>query len=1542
MAKVNSKFIIILTGGIVVAVLGAVVAMQLVLKKPADHIKAGDKFMDEKNYAAAASSYSRAVNKDQSNVAYLTKWRDAMLQMKIEDTTRGMDSLDKLRACLRQLAETQATDVESQDAYLRFMLDRAIKLGGGNDELMRQLAAETEFFLQFHKGEATAQPGDGATPSASLASGKKSPSSLERYRGLALASVVLQSNTPKQEDVDQAVKSCLDAMSADPKDAIPVLTYARLNLYLSSRAADAQMDEDAMALQAKANDAIDKFLVENPNEPRVQVFQIERKVNATLRELVVLTDRAAKLELSQKRTDEIKFEMEKVTKDILDDSFTDLDENLLEEFRNLEDTVFPQNRFAQTLRIFEKFLKVKPGNAAVMLRRAMTLADAQNLPAAIEAVQVVRDLGPQQISVDALRLFDIRIAATMFQSIWGVKQASTITDESRKAEREQIVQEARDTLAVLRTLRDAESPQVLLAEAYMASIESRPRDASQYLDRYTEKSNGGDADSHLLRYMVEAQRGNYGEARKALIENLKRNPRNPSAIVRVAELDLQLKNYDSALELANQVLESYPQYADAQVVRDRALFFLNRSTSSDPVLQGIRDLEKFANDNVADPQIDVKVLDRATKLAEANPQSASALRALAIAQVRAGNRAAAAATIRRSLEIQDDSGARALLLELEAKDLTSAQLARIQADTNLDDLTKALASSAVLRQARRADEAKEFAKRAASLAPEDPRVIESLFVLATDAKDWEESERLVQLAVSKNVDSANGLTYRGQLLVAKGEFRQAAELLNQVVAKGGAGPEVYRMLARAHLGTQNFAEATKAFERAVEIRPNDVATIKELIFTMKAQGRGEDALKFARASEKFGAGDPIFLRQLLELEGLVGDRKVAVARRERLATSEPDDRENLMQLANLYLLDKRWPEAKTAIDRARQIRMDTDVALMEATWLWDQDKRAEAVKVFDGLEASKQGEEALRAKLVHAEFIMQRGGIDEGIKVLETARPLQDPKRLEVDQVVASVLFRQRKFEEAAKASIALIAAGVDVTNQRKRLASCYVGMEKFQEAQAELDALMKPGQEDLECLILKATAQEGLGNVEATRDYLDQGVKNNPSDPGAFRARGLFLLSLPDAAKDAKADFDSALALRENDPELLELRARSYVRMKQMDQALTDYRAALRVNPRNDVLLFGLLADLFRPSFNRPEDAMLLAQEAIASRPGDLPLVVGLGDLFNQVKRHREAASFYREALKAKKDSLVTQKLLDALLAQSPPQTQEAEGVLGQVQSEVRDNPGFLMAFAKIRVLQGRLQEADRHALEAVKLLDPNQPVRMFAWYNDIQLVQPDRAKVAEFLDKLSKMDVTPAAAQWLLFLKSDVLRQIPERREEAHASFRQLTEKAVLPVISQYAHRVLGNSYYAVRNYEEAAKVWESMLVKFPEDYEAMNNLAYTYIKFLNKPGDAEKWAFKAADAFKNSAEVQDTYGLVLIERDCKRAIAVLDRALLLVNRAQTEVTVCIHLAEASIKCGDKEGAQEAVDRADRVIAKYADPGEVDDESRAELEKVRKLIGS
>jgi tetratricopeptide (TPR) repeat protein len=117
---------------------------------------------------------------------------------------------------------------------------------------------------------------------------------------------------------------------------------------------------------------------------------------------------------------------------------------------------------------------------------------------------------------------------------------------------------------------------------------------------------------------------------------------------------------------------------------------------------------------------------------------------------------------------------------------------------------------------------------------------------------------------------------------------------------------------------------------------------------------------------------------------------------------------------------------------------------------------------------------------------------------------------------------------------------------------------------------------------------------------------------------------------------------------------------------------------------------------------------------------------------------------------------------------------------------------------------------------------------------------------------------------------------------------------------------------NYAAGVEQYRKVLEVAPNQFVALNNLAYRLVNDLNQPDEALKYAQQAKEAAPNHASVEDTIGWAFYRKGIYRtAVLHLENA----AAKSPDPVIKFHLAMAYLKAGNRERGQETLKLALRV---------------------------
>lgn len=1533
-AKVNTKFVLMLTAAVVVAVGAVFGAMYFFLHNTgADLARMGDKKMAAKQYEDAAGIYSKAVNKEKTNVAFLNKWIDALKHL-TPDTQRkyGETFFQQLVAAQRQIANlTDDPAVARQYLTLRLELSEALPFERDGYE---QIVEDTTTVLSRFSAPAPATE------------------SLRRFRGIARLRIAM--NTPDiAKDLLPGVKEDLDAaIAADPADSDAVQGLATWHAVQASIAVRANDLATAKTEQTASRTVMSQFSAKNPQDAASAIIVQRQELEAHMREIGERTPKPGTEEIRTAYMD-----YAAATKPTLNAIAStavahaaDVTPRAIGMLRDLEATIDPEAKLSRTESVLRAAIAAKPEDALLPMMMADVIAGRGDQPEAIAAFQKVIDQPIAPLSVMGYLQFFKRNEAMFRQSQSYFKAWQQAKDDKERAAAEVKIKDLRERMGAS---QDAGTPVMLLTDAELGLIANDLNKADRLLAQFNKATNNGSSEGLMLAADVAMRRAEPGAAKQRYEEVLQIDRTNMTAAARLAAVEAQMGNYTRSRELFEKLKEINP---DNKYISDQLqqLSGITQGTKvDDPILQAVLEADRMNKELGKDPEAAAKVAafleSEAKRLKATDPRM---VRAQVLAYMRANNRPAAITAVQEGLKANPDSiDLQNMLIGLTESDPVKAKIAVIDQRVGQDEAERLVLHYGVYSDAGMKAEALAALAEAVKVAPNDKRVLETQCMQAMADKDWTLADTLTQRAEKEDLDGAGGATYRARLEAAKGNAAEGVRVMEQAVAKGGASPEMWRLLGRLQNGMGRNADAANSFGEALKRRPNDIPGIKDLLRTQIALGRTQDALNTARSKATFAESDAEFVDMWLRLESTAGDRAMVIDRRARLYKLNPADMSNVQDLAALYMDTDQQALARPLIDDLRKKSDGIAAVNLDAGWHWGQKDQAKAKKVFeDYIAASDANKSDPRVYAAYAQFLMQRQDVPGGLAVLERARAVQSTKTLDVDRILADTYFNMGKMEETIAAAKRVVDGNADTPNNlyRKRTVESLSALGRFQEADEALRPLLT-ADADAITKLLEAQVRGGLKDEAGQRRALDEAVAKFPNEATVFFKRGQTMLeSSSDRAslRDAIADFTKALELNPQMWQVLRLRATAHENISRMAQSedekrketedsIADLRAALTINPYDNDLLSAMLLYLLQN--NRDTDATEVANSAIEKRSQDVVVYMGVSRVFAEAGRWDQAVRYVERAFAIDPQDAVAQRYIDTLLSATPPRTSAAEQLLaGPLKARVAGNPSFLMAQARIQTLQDKGTLALRSARDALAALYAKDPAMAGAWYTEVRRMLPDPKAQRKFLEDMAQSGV---ATEWLALFRANLLLEETSGRDQGLAILRDLRQRSTVKPLRQLVFRSLGGSLYNFGQYVEAAEVMKAGLDEFPQDAESRNNLAYTLAKRLNKPEEGLPLAEQVVKERPASGDALDTLAV------CHLALGKPEDALKELNTAAglqmspaSAISVALHQAEALLAMNRREDAQKAFASATKVAERNTKS--VPSQTLADLEDMKKRI--
>lgn len=1581
-SRVNVKFVVILCAGAVL-LLGGMAGAYVVfaMKSGEDHIRLGDEAMAEamtlleqrdqaitagqdatelNNTAqtrleAARNHYSKAVNHDPSRVDWMEKWLGAIKQWTpTTQTIYATEFQAKYMAVLGTIARTQRTNVDAHIAFIDVLYELNSALPyqrGGYEGIAYQVDEALGYFD-------TSTEGDWMR--------------LLRYRGLAMERVLqAPGSTLTDEEIAQIGEDLRGALRGDPNDSLAAVSLSRWEYRRVARDTLATPEAIEEARDA-AMAVLDEHLARNPGDARVELqrlsLRLERELSTRLESVV---DGAARSALAREILEDARQEFDRVAALVSGMTPERVDLGIVAQMERLERNIDPQGQYRRVRAELRRLLEARPDDARLLLAAAQIEGDNNLLDEAIGKLARIDELRPLPLSLRGWLRQNIQNLALALRGRYEIQRISQLeTDEERDAQLE-VAKSIRGQLA---DVVDAESPRLRYLDALIAQVENRPRDALRLFTQYNQETDSGDFRGLWGEAFMADVLGQTGVARTRYEQVLAARAQHLPARRRLAALELRLGNLERARELYANIAEAIP---DDEV----ALEQLRRIEAAlDPTSDSLRGVEAVV--------LAARTLARGTESEPGNPDAALQLlmrkfESLDDDEVR-HDPSIAREIAQLHIDRDDLGAARAVLATSLAANPDDARLAEIHGALQTDRIDDALMTlidqqfadpyPRALRkfQVFSARGVRAYADQAfdelVRIAPDEPEVLDIRFVRAIRAEDFGEAEAIADIAGAKNADQVGGLTFRARLQSINGDHVSAIETLRAAVARFPSNGVVQRMLATELVMAERYTDAIEAYERALDVKPDDIRTIREYVEVLIRAGQADRALVAARTYQRYARNDPFFTDRLVSLEASEGGRTgltSAIRRRLSLAKTMTDPavrRDNEVKLAGLYiqaaadevpidvetapevgealaLLIERgqpardyWDLARALIDRLTEERYDLDVVEVDARWHADQGQLVIDGQTTEGVEAAMgvyaryivslpEGELTDAPYLSLAMFAQRRGRVGNALAALNEARQYQNAATLDVDKRLADLYYLRGEVDRARQLYQSIVDAGADTESEafRQRLIDTMLRRGDFEAAEQELAKQAPAVAQGFEAMLQKAEAAAGRGDASGASLLLDEAVAAHSNNSLVYVRRAQHKLRDPRMRIDALADLESALRLNADDWQALTTRGQVYWNEGRFNDATRDWTRSLLIRPDGQGEVF-LRMLFFYLNEGRTRDAVALTRDLTDAFAGRVDFATTAAGVFSERELMSEAARFYAVAFDRSRQPAIAVQYIDALCRSAQPDTVQARAVIRSLEAigiDAATNEALATAMAQIFLAENRRDQADQwveQSLDTLLRVGQGNPgllnrrlANLVSWGQAIGRIYGDDAPaLVERL--LGARTLDEQTSPWAQFVIAQRYMQA-DQYSQAIGVIEPLTEHEN-GAVQLSAFQTLGALYTTTDRVDEGLAVWRRGLERFANDWQLHNNVAYTLASQKGDPSGALDHAVEAATLAPNAFDAQDTLAYVYLKLGkADEAFEALRRSGMLVNTTRGQITLGLNRARLAL-------LQNEIDEARRLL--------------------------
>jgi len=433
-------------------------------------------------------------------------------------------------------------------------------------------------------------------------------------------------------------------------------------------------------------------------------------------------------------------------------------------------------------------------------------------------------------------------------------------------------------------------------------------------------------------------------------------------------------------------------------------------------------------------------------------------------------------------------------------------------------------------QAKRRDEAIESARLWIELEPENALAYETLAALHVVGGNLAEAKIRFEEAIALHGSDVEAAFRRiTKLLLQIPDRSAAASLLQELVASHQQSAEAQLALARV-AGDKQPDIALAAVDRALALQPGleEAAIFKSQLLVVL--GRYDDNISFCNA---YLDQNPRARNLRLHFaRTLLDQHKNELAREQfrEAAEADPDDADAAFATGLLLIEAHEYSEAERYLERALAINPGNDQARLYLGQLAGE--RKDYGKAISWYREISSAQYAFEAQLRMAAAEAARGEVDAAVAQLDALQPGTDAERVQL------VLARQEIYRDA------------------KRLQDA---MNTLNDALADT-----PKEEDL--LYARALLAAEMKQLDVHERDIRQVLAMSPENANALNALGYTLADQTDRYAEAEELIARALALKPEDPYILDSMGWVNYRLGKNDVALDYLRRAFEHRPDAEI----------------------------------------------------------------------------------------------------------------------------------------------------------------------------------------------------------------------------------------------------------------------------------------------------------------------------------------------------------------------------------------
>lgn len=515
----------------------------------------------------------------------------------------------------------------------------------------------------------------------------------------------------------------------------------------------------------------------------------------------------------------------------------------------------------------------------------------------------------------------------------------------------------------------------------------------------------------------------------------------------------------------------------------------------------------------------------------------------------------------------------------------------------------------------------------------------------------------------------------GEIAGARGQTAIASESLGRV-AQRTRDPRLVERAALAAFNARRYAEALKAAQLWVELRPQSRAAHEILAIALLENGRTEEAERqFADmlADASSTEIEQSYMR-IAAVLGRASNRTVVLDMMRALVARHADVSGAHMAYAHLAVRVGDLDTASAAVDEVLRLRPDwMDAVLFKARILVSLKEPAKAQQFFESF--LDRYPKAVDVRAHYARFLIDQKQWEkarEEFKRVAAATP-NDPEAVYAVGLLALQTNHLRDAEDYLKRALKLKPEN---DQARVYLGQVYEAAKRYREA-VETYARIEPGEHFFEAQMRLALVMAKQGELEAARQKLRQIEVETEAQSIQLVLAEEQLLHDAKRYQEALQALNEALERMPGHKDLLYARALVAEKLDLLALLEADLRAILKLDPEN-VNALNALGYTLADRTDRFSEAREFLNQVLALKPDDPFVLDSIGWLHYRMGNTAEAVKYLKQAFGIRGDAEIAAHLGEVLWVLGD--RTEAELVWDKALREAPDSEALLDVIHKFK----------------------------------------------------------------------------------------------------------------------------------------------------------------------------------------------------------------------------------------------------------------------